>query len=86
MLIMCNLLERKQKTTAFNSLTSKKAFCARQSIVLVLTEDNEALFGQRVKRVGNNDFVCQNSGVMNCLPIPAENGLHRSTVSSEAPS
>lgn len=24
MLIMCNLLERKQTTTAFNSLTSKK--------------------------------------------------------------
>ena len=45
------------------------------SIVLVLTENDEALFGQWMKRVGDGDFARQNSGIMNYLPMPAANEL-----------
>jgi hypothetical protein len=41
------------------------------SIVLVFTENDEALSGQRMKRVGNNNLTCQNSGIMDCLPTQA---------------
>jgi hypothetical protein len=44
------------------------------SIVLVFTGNDEALVSERVKRVRDRDFACQNSGIMNCLPIPAANG------------
>jgi hypothetical protein len=44
------------------------------SIVLVFTGDDEALVSEWVKRVRDRDFACQNSGIMNCLPIPADNG------------
>jgi hypothetical protein len=41
------------------------------SIVLVFTEDDEAPVSEWVKRVRDRDFACQNSGIMNCLPMPA---------------
>ncbi len=44
------------------------------SIVLVFTDNDEALVRKWVKRVCDSDFACQNSGIMNCLPIPADNG------------
>ena len=44
------------------------------SIVLVFTGNDEALVSEGVKRVGDRDFARQNSGIMNCLPIPADNG------------
>ena len=44
------------------------------SIVLVFTGDDEALVSEWVKRVRDRDFARQNSGIMNCLPIPADNG------------
>jgi hypothetical protein len=44
------------------------------SIVLVFTGNDEALLSEWVKRVRDRDFACQNSGIMNCLPIPADNG------------
>jgi hypothetical protein len=44
------------------------------SIVLVFTGDDEALVSEWVKRVRDRDFACQNSGIMNCLLIPADNG------------
>jgi hypothetical protein len=40
-------------------------------IVLVFTENDEALVSAWVKRVCDSDFACQNSGIMNCLLIPA---------------
>jgi hypothetical protein len=43
------------------------------SIVLVFTGNDEALVSEWVKRVRDRDFACQNSGIMNCLPIPADN-------------
>ena len=43
------------------------------SIVLVFTENDEALVRKWMKRVCDSDFACQNSGIMNCLPIPAAN-------------
>ena len=42
------------------------------SIVLVFTGNDEALVSEWVKRVRDSDFACQNSGIMNCLPIPAD--------------
>ena len=44
------------------------------SVVLVFTGNDEALVSEWVKRVCDRDFACQNSGIMNCLPIPADNG------------
>jgi hypothetical protein len=43
------------------------------SIVLVFTGNDEALVSEWVKRVRDRDFACQNSGIMNCLPMPAAN-------------
>ena len=45
------------------------------SIVLVFTENNEALVSEWMKRVCDSDFACQNSGIMNCLPMPEESVL-----------
>jgi len=42
------------------------------SIVLVFTQNDEALLCQWMKWVGDSDFAHQNSGIMNCLPILAE--------------
>ena len=42
------------------------------SIVLVFTQNDEALLCQWMKWVGDSDFACQNSGIMNCLPIAEE--------------
>jgi hypothetical protein len=39
-----------------------------RSIVLVFTENDEALVGQRMKWVRDSDFARQNSGIMSCLP------------------
>ena len=39
------------------------------SIVLVFTQNDEALLCQWMKWVGDSDFACQNSDIMNCLPI-----------------
>ena len=50
------------------------------SIVLVFTEKDEALVSEWVKRVRDSDFACQNSGIMNCLPIRAVSGLLSSIV------
>jgi hypothetical protein len=44
------------------------------SVVLVFTGNDEALVSEWVKRVCDGDFACQNSGTMNCLPIPEDNG------------
>jgi hypothetical protein len=44
------------------------------SIVLVFTENNEALVSEWMKRVCDSDFACQNSGIMNCLPMQGESG------------
>jgi hypothetical protein len=50
------------------------------SIVLVFTGNDEALVSERVKRVRDRDFACQNSGIMNCLPTPVDNAPQPSTV------
>ena len=42
------------------------------SIVLVLTENDEALIGEWMKRICDGDFVCQNPDTMNCLPTLAD--------------
>jgi hypothetical protein len=55
------------------------------SIVLVFTENDEALVRQWVKRVCDSDFACQNSGIMNCLPIPADNVQRPFTACSVLP-
>ena len=52
------------------------------SIVLVFTENDEALVRKWVKRVCDSDFACQNSGIMNCLPMPAANVPRRFTACS----
>lgn len=44
------------------------------SIVLVFTENYEALVSKWVKRVCDSDFACQNSGIMNCLLITVASG------------
>ena len=43
------------------------------SIVLVFTENHEALLSEGMKRVRDSDFACQNSGIMSCLPTPVGN-------------
>ena len=48
------------------------------SIVFVFTENNEGLVSEWMKRVCDSDFACQNSGIMNCLPIREEKGQPRS--------
>ena len=40
--------------------------------MLVFTENDEALFGQRMKWVRDSDFARQNSGIMNCLLTQAD--------------
>ena len=55
------------------------------SIVLVFTENDEALVRKWVKRVCDSDFACQNSGIMNCLPIPAANAPRPFTACSALP-
>jgi hypothetical protein len=52
------------------------------SVVLVFTGNDEALVSEWVKRVRDRDFARQNSGIMNCLPIAADNEQQRSTASS----
>jgi hypothetical protein len=54
--------------------------------MIVLTENDEALLGQRVKWVRDGDFAPQNSGIMNCLPTQVDNALPRSIHSSHRPS
>ena len=49
------------------------------SIVLVFAENDEGLVSEWMKRVCYSDFACQNSGIMNCLPMPAETALPSST-------
>jgi hypothetical protein len=56
------------------------------SIVLVFTENDEALVRKWVKRVCDSDFACQNSGIMNCLPMPADNVRRPFTACSVLPS
>jgi len=46
----------------------------RDSIVLVFTENDETPVGEWVKWVRDSDLACQNSGIMNCLLILADNG------------
>jgi hypothetical protein len=46
-------------------------------IVLMFTENDEALFGQRMKWVRDGDFAPQNSGIMNCLPMQAASAQPR---------
>ena len=41
------------------------------SIVLVFTENDEGLVNEWMKRVCYSDFPRQNSGIMNCLLMPA---------------
>jgi hypothetical protein len=55
------------------------------SIVLVFTENDEALVRKWVKRVCDSDFACQNSGIMNCLPMPAANAQRPFTACSVLP-
>jgi hypothetical protein len=55
------------------------------SVVLVFTGNDEALVGEWVKRVCDRDFACQNSGTMNCLPMPADNAPRPFTVCSALP-
>jgi hypothetical protein len=43
-----------------------------RSIVLMFTENDEALFCQRMKWIRDSDFARQNSGIMNCLPMPED--------------
>ena len=45
------------------------------SIVFVFIENNEGLLSEWMKRVCYSYFACQNSGIMNCLPMPAESVL-----------
>ena len=52
------------------------------SIVLVFTGNDEALVSEWVKRVRDRDFACQNSGIMNCLPMPAANARRPFTACS----
>ena len=56
------------------------------SVVLVFTRNNEALISERMKRVCDGDFASQNSGIMNCLPTPAEYALPPFTRWSAQPS
>jgi hypothetical protein len=42
------------------------------SIVLVFTENHEALLSEGMKRVRDSYFACQNSGIMSCLPMPED--------------
>jgi predicted phosphohydrolase len=56
------------------------------SIVLVFTGNDEALVSKWVKWVRDSDFACQNSGTMNCLPMPAENAQRLFTACSALPS
>ena len=44
------------------------------SIVFVFTENDEALVSEWMKWVCDSDFACQNSGIMNCLPMQGESG------------
>jgi hypothetical protein len=55
------------------------------SVVLMLAENNEALFGQRMKRVGDSNFARQNSGIMSYLPMPAANAQRPFTACSVPP-
>jgi hypothetical protein len=56
------------------------------SIVLVFTGNDEAPVSEWVKRVRDRDFACQNSGIMNCLPIAAVSAPPLCTRSSVQPS
>lgn len=56
------------------------------SIVLVFTQNDEALLCQRMKWVGDSDFACQNSGIMNCLPMQVVSAQLRSIRCWEQPS
>lgn len=42
-------------------------------IVLVFTENDEGLVSEWMKGVCYSDFAGQNSGIMNCLPMPEGN-------------
>ena len=55
------------------------------SVVLVFTGNDEALVSEWVKRVCDRDFACQNSGTMNCLPMPAANAQRPFTAYSVLP-
>jgi hypothetical protein len=48
--------------------------------VLMLAEDGESIFGQRMKRVGHSDFARQNSGIMSYLLTRAANARLSSMV------
>jgi hypothetical protein len=50
------------------------------SIVLMFAEHDEALAGQWMKRIRDGNFARQNSGIMNCLPMPLGSALRRSIV------
>jgi hypothetical protein len=56
------------------------------SIVLVFTENHEALLSEGMKRVSDSDFARQNSGIMSCLPMLVVNALPRSIRCSVLPS
>ena len=56
------------------------------SIVLVFTGNDEALVSEWVKRVRDRDFACQNSDIMNCLPMPAADAQRPFTACSALPS
>ena len=42
------------------------------TIVIMLAQNHEFLLGQRMKGVGDGDFMTQNPGTMSYLPIAAE--------------
>jgi hypothetical protein len=55
------------------------------SIVLVFTGNDEDFVSERVKRVRDRDFARQNSGIMNCLQMPAANAPRPFTACSALP-
>jgi hypothetical protein len=52
----------------------------RGTVVLVLAQSDKTLAVKRMKGVVNCDFLGQNPGTMNCLPILVANGPRLSTV------
>ena len=43
----------------------------RCPVMLVLTEHDESLSGQRMKRIPDDNFRCRNQGIMSPFPIVA---------------
>jgi hypothetical protein len=57
----------------------------RRAIVVMTTNNDEALTAQRMKRIPDNDFRYRNQGTMNPLPIAVVSVLLPCTASSSRP-